>query len=189
MFKKLINKFFKPTTVKQCSGCNESLKRRVYRTLAQDVMAERKHMQSWVKNAKFQFCEIGEKAANILYGKSSNECIGFTDYDIAKQCGCTLDEAKFKEICRASDLYLTVGKPEIFMEIIDDTRGGKHLWLTIKSKELLMISDDGNPDIFYTGTAIFQDVLKGSYEKALEDFQKEINSYEKINDNLYILKK
>jgi hypothetical protein len=158
-------------------------KNRIFsRTIAQDVMMNMDCVGSWVKDANFRFLDISEQTSRILYDRSSNQCIGLTDYCISKQAGLQISEDQFAEICRASDLYLKGKEPKVFLELITDTKGGKHIWKTIKAiKEI----DD---KMYYYGFAIFNDVIYGSYDLAYEKFKQELPLLEKINDFLYIYK-
>lgn len=152
------------------------------RAIAQDVMMNMDMVGSWVKDANFRFLDISEQAAKILYNRSSNQCIGLTDFCIARQCGLQMEEGQFAEICRASDLHLKGKEPRVFLELITDTVGNKHIWKTIKAiKEI-----DNN--LYYYGFAIFNDVLLGSYEAAYEKYLKELPILEKVNEFLYIYK-
>ena len=157
--------------------------KRLYgRLVAQDAMMSLSYVGMWVKNSKFELLEISDKAASILYDRLSNQCVGLTDYCIAKECGMDVTEDQFANVCRASDLYLTDDKPRYFIEFISDTLGNKHIWKTIKSK--VYIEDD----CYYFGFATFLDVTLGSYEAAYEYFHSDMYKLEKLNERLFVYK-
>jgi len=156
---------------------------RLYKRLtAQDVLMSLPYIGMWVKNKDFELLEISEQAAVLLYNRTYNECVGLTDYQIAKECGSTVSEEQFAHICRASDLYLKDDKPQTFLELVTDTTGKPHIWKTVKAN----ISVEGEQ--FYFGFATFLDVMLGGYEAAYKKLQEELPLLEKLNDNLYIYK-
>jgi hypothetical protein len=157
--------------------------RRLYgRLVAQDVMMSLSYVGMWVKNSRFELLEISDQAASILYNRLSNQCVGLTDYCIAKEGGMNISEDQFANICRASDLYLTDAKPKYFVELISDTHGNEHIWKTIKSK--VYIEDD----YYYFGFATFLDVVLGSYEAANDYFHSDMDKLEKLNERLFVYK-
>jgi len=160
---------------------NEARNRVQKRAIAQDVMMSLDFVGSWVKDENFNFLEISEQTARLLFNLSSNECIGRNDYEIAKSCGLDMSETQFGDICRASDNYTKHNQqPVTFIELLEDTKGNKHIWKTIKCTKIL----DGKE--YHYGFATFCDVIRGSYEKAYEMFQHELPRLEKINETLYV---
>lgn len=159
---------------------DEAQFRRLYsRVLARDVVMNLPYIGVWVKNSKFELLEISEQAAQMLYNRTSNDCIGLTDYHIARECGSTVDERQFADICRASDLALQDDKPVQFIELIQDTKGTPHIWKTIKSKSC------NNGECYYFGFALFLDVMFGSYREAERHVILERPHIHKINETLY----
>jgi len=157
--------------------------RRLYsRLIAQDVLMSLPYIGMWVKNRKFELLEISEQAAILLYNRTSNQCVGLTDYCITRECGVDVSEEQFANICRASDLYLKGDKPDTFIEFIVDTKGNKHIWKTVKANAYM--EGEG----YYFGFAIFLDVMLGSYEAAYAKFENDLHDLKKINDNLYVYK-
>ena len=157
--------------------------RRLYgRLVAQDVMMSLPYVGMWVKNSKFELLEISDQAASILYDRLSNQCVGLTDYCIAKECGMNVTEDQFANVCRASDLYLTDYKPKCFIEFISDAHGNEHIWKTIKSKVYV------EEEYYYFGFATFLDVMLGSYVAANELFHSDMCKLERINDRLFAYK-
>ena len=156
--------------------------RRLYsRLLAQDVIMNMPFTGMWVKNSKFELLEISEQAANLLYNKTSNDCIGLTDYHIAREGGLDLTEDQFSEVCRSSDLMLCNNKPKTYIEFLKDTEGKNHIWKTVKTKMCL------NGECYYFGFAIFLDTLMG-YEAAIERVERDIALVDRVNENLLVYK-
>ena len=157
--------------------------RRLYgRLVAQDVMMSLPYVGMWVKNSKFEFLEISEHAAQILYGRFSNQCVGLTDYDIAKESGMTVTEEQFAIVCRASDTYAKDDKPRTFIEIVTDVEGNDHIWKTIKSKVTV------DADHYYFGFAMFLDVMCGDYASASSVLYYDSDKLEKLNERLFVYK-
>lgn len=161
---------------------NREFRRLYNRLVAQDVMMSLAYVGMWVKNSKFELLEISDQAASILYNRLSNQCVGLTDYCIAKEAGLDITEEQFANVCRASDLYLTDDKPKHFIELISDTQGNEHIWKTVKSKVYM----GGN--YYYFGFATFLDVVLGSYEAANVYFHNDMDKLEKLNGRLFVYK-
>ena len=158
---------------------NSEFRRLYSRIIAQDVLMGLPYIGMWVKNSKFELMEISEQAAKILYNRTSNECVGLTDYQIAQECGAVVSEKQFADICRASDLSLKDEKPVVFIEFIEDTSGRKHIWKTIKANVAL------HEEKYYFGFAMFMDEMLGGYEAAISCFERDLPLLIKVNAKLY----
>ena len=134
----------------------------------------------WIKDLDFVFSDISDKASNILWNINWNKCIWRSDYEISVASGMEMTEEQFIAVCRRSDTITFENKDKVitFIEFIDDTKWGKHLWKTYK-----WISESK----FYYWVVLFLDEIYWSYEKALEWFEmeKEKINVIKINDLLY----
>lgn len=157
--------------------------RRLYgRLLAQDILMSLPYVGMWVKNSRFELLEISEQASLILYDKLSNQCVGLTDYQIARDCGSEMSEEQFAHVCRGSDLYLKDDLPKTFIELITDIKGKPRVWKTIKSKVYM------GDDFYYFGFATFLDIMMGGYDQAYFSFEKDLPKLKKLNNNLYVYK-
>ena len=142
----------------------------------------------WVKDMDFKFMDISEVASDILYGMKSEDCVGKTDFEIARDINPETDEKQFAEVCRASDKYVLdnpIGDKYYsytFVELLRDTKGNPHIWQVIKG---VHPEEVGEGKYFY-GFARFMDVATGSFDNALHWFEKERKSLTKLNENLYI---
>lgn len=168
----------------------EIRKRIALRTLASDIIYSLPNVGFWVKDMNFMFLDISEAASTILYGMNSNDCVGFTDFQIARKAGLEMSEEIFANVCRASDVYI-INNPEkgkyqinTFVEIITDINGNKHIWKTLKG----LHPDDVGCEKYIFGFAIFMDTSLGSLKKAEAWFEKEKHKYTKLNDQLYVQK-
>ena len=157
-------------------------KRRMFRAVGQDVIMNVPYIGIWAKNSQFELLEISDYASLTLYNRYSSQCIGLTDYAIAKECGSNMTEKQFADVCRASDLCLTDDKPKTFIEFITDTQGNPHIWKTVKSKVFI------ENETYYFGFATFLDVMLGSYEAAQLKFMSDSHDLIMINDNLFVYK-
>ena len=96
------------------------------------------------------------------------------------------NEKMFAEICRASDEYVLNNhdgdKYQVFrfIELINDTKGGKHVWCTMKG----IVPREVGKGKYFWGRADFLDALMG-YDNAIE-FVKNEQKLKKLSDNLYI---
>ena len=167
---------------------NEIKKRMLLRTLASDVLYSLPQIGFWVKDMNFTFLDISEKASNILYGMSSNDCVGHNDFEIARMAGVEMSLDMFAEVCRGSDLYILNNPHEgkygvtAFIEIVTGADGNKHIWRTIKG----VYPDVAGKEKYIYGLAMFMDEIYGSYEKADKWlFSKEMVHLEKMNNYLY----
>lgn len=157
--------------------------RMLSRAVAQDVITSIDSIGVWVKDMEFKFLEISDRAAKILYGHNSEQCIGKSDFEIARSKGLTLTEAQFSDVCRASDTYVRdCRKTTRFIELLKDVKGNPHVWRTTKG-----ISARWNQE-YYFGIAMFIDHFYNSYDVALEILEREMPMLRKINDNLYVYK-
>lgn len=157
--------------------------RMLSRALAQDIITGLDFAGLWVKDMEFQFLEVSDKVAEILYSRKSNDCIGKSDFVIAKEAGLSMTEAQFAKVCRASDLYVKDHRrSHRFIELLEDTRGEKHIWRTIKC-----VKARGDQE-YYFGFAVFLDEYYGGYDSALQVLKRDIDSLEKLSDNLYVYK-
>ena len=151
------------------------------RLLAGDIQRKHPSMGFWVKNSNYELLDISTEAALILYGMTSDQCVGQTDYDIALRVGFTGDIKQFADVCRRSDNLLRDSfNPHIFYEIITDLTGSKRVWRTTKSR----VKFGG--DIYLVGVAEFLDMIYG-LEGALQMVEGAMacQHITKINDNLY----
>ena len=156
------------------------------RIIASDIMDWLKNVGRWVKDMDYSFLDISEEAANILNWLSPNECIGKTDFDIAKEQGLNICEDWFAKICRGSDLYILENplewlyKTATFIELLTSSTGVKHIWRTVKG----IVPPKEGEGRYYWGQAEFLDRTIG-YGKALEMIENDPNLI-KINKNLYV---
>jgi hypothetical protein len=151
------------------------------REQAREIMMDLSFAGTWLKDENFNFLEISEKTANMLFDKTSDECIWRNDFDISREAGLEMSEELFDTVCRASDNYASEDKPTTFIEFITDTKGEKHIWETIKSTKIVRGKK------YYYGYALFLDVIFGSYELAYQNFLKQ--NTVRINDNLFYFTK
>ena len=166
---------------------NEIKKRMLLRTLASDIIYSLPQIGFWVKDMNFTFLDISEKASDILYGLSSNECVGYTDAEIARKAGIEMSLEMFVEVCRGSDIWVLDNpdqgqyKVTTFIEFITDIRGERHIWKTIKG----VYPDTVGKERYVYGFALFMNEIKGGYENAYKWFVENEPYLEKLNHCLY----
>jgi hypothetical protein len=136
----------------------------------------------------FKFKSISEEAARILYWLRSDDCIGKTDFEIAKSLWLEASEEWFAKVCRGSDVYIKDNPKKkeypvkTFIELITSTTGTKHIWRTMK----WIIPKQEWYGVYYWGKADFLDVM-GDYDTALAMTINNPN-LTKLNENLFVYK-
>ncbi len=163
------------------------------RIKASDVLFNLETAGFWVRDENFKWLDISEKASDILYGRKSKDCIGKTDLEIAEESEFVKDPDLFCRVCRQSDIYVLENPQNekynnyTFIEIIEDTKGNKHIWKTTKGIHPRKVQEWKK--YFHYGMTLFMDEMLG--EKWAEKWfkkQKEVNDIKKINDWLYVYK-
>jgi len=160
------------------------------RAIASDVLYWLWNIGIWIKSFDFKFLDVSDKVTENLYWLHSNDCIGRTDFDIAKWLWIQIDEDQFANVCRASDIHIMRNivwnkyKTFMFLEFIEDIKWKKHLWKTIKG----IHPDTIEKWKYYYGIALFMDEILWSYKNALEFFKTQEDAIIKLNENLYVYK-
>jgi hypothetical protein len=134
----------------------------------------------WVKDMDFVFMDISDRAADKLYGRHSNKCVGKTDIQILKEDNKEIDINLCTNICHFTDLYVKEHGDTDFIEIFQNSKGKMCLWKVYKGIKKYSGQE------FYWGIAHFLEEIKGSYDNALTWLNNHLRHCIKLNDNVYI---
>ena len=178
----------KPTEIITDEEFQIVLERVASRAIAQDIISSLPCFGWWVKDMDFKFKNISEEASNILYWLHPDDCIGRTDFEIAKSLWLDCELDWFAKVCRGSDIYIKDNpknseyQERSFMELITSTTGTKHIWRTTKG----IVPKQEWHGVYYWGKADFLDVM-GDYDTALAMTINNPN-LTKLNENLFVYK-
>ena len=161
----------------------QRIKRRIFaRALASDVIANTREVGFWIKDLDYKFLEISECAAEKLYGRTSDDCIGKTDFQIMQENGGNMPLEQFCEVCRGSDIYTIEhgGGIQYFYEFLTDFNGNPVIWRTMKGVQ------EKNGQKYLWGVAWLTETLGLDVARIL--VQQRENICEKLNDGLWVIK-
>lgn len=171
----------------------EEIQKRVQaRSIASDVLFNLETAWFWVRDSRFKWLDISEKASDILYWRKSDDCIGLTDLEIAEESEYLDDPEMFCRVCRTSDQYVLENPQNqqynnyTFIEFIEDVYWNKHIWKTTKGIHPRQVRK--GKEYYHYWMALFIDEMYWDYDLAYKWFEKQLknNSIKKINNWLYV---